>query len=71
MGGKLVTQILEGQLTLSQPEWADCAPPPHYYLPSAHPALGELLLIVTLNPKNVQEQKFGKKSLAFGENCFW
>ena len=36
MGGQLLTQVLENQLTLSQPEGADCAPHPHtqYYLPT-------------------------------------
>ena len=33
-GGQLPTQVLEDQLTLYQPEGADCAPPPHYYLPT-------------------------------------
>ena len=26
LGGQLPTQVLADQLTLSQPEWADCAP---------------------------------------------
>ena len=35
MGGQLLTQVLADQLTLSQPEGADCAPPHStIYLPT-------------------------------------
>ena len=34
LGAQLPTQVLADQITLYQPEGADCAPPPHYYLPT-------------------------------------
>ena len=49
MGGQneqLSTQVLADQLTLSQPEGADCAPPPTVLL--AQPALGSFLRPCTL-----------------------
>ena len=33
-GGQLPTQVLADQLSLSQPEGADCAPATNYYFPT-------------------------------------